>query len=168
MDETALRHVQTIADIEAKAEAKLTAVERISHRIGHLAGNAWFVLINIAWIGGWILFNSLSTDPIDPFPFTFLTLLIAIEAFLLTSFVLISQNLSERQSNLRAALALQINIIAEREMTKMLAGITAITEHLGIPEVLDDDETREMASETDVTALADALDKAADGKPRSA
>jgi uncharacterized membrane protein len=64
-----------------------------------------FVWVHVAWFGFWILINSISGLPhIDPFPFTFLTLVVSLEAIFLSTFILISQNhdtkVSERRNHL--------------------------------------------------------------------
>jgi uncharacterized membrane protein len=46
---------------------------------------------------------------IDPFPFTFLTLVVSLEAIFLSTFILISQNHDTRISERRNHLDLQIN-----------------------------------------------------------
>ncbi len=156
----ALKNVRTIADIEAKAEAERSAIDRLSDRVSEFAGSTWFLVFHVIWFSLWVAVNTLTGKAIDPYPFTFLTFLVSLEAIFLTSFVLISQNHLERQSHRRAALDLQINLLAEAEMTQVLRAVTRIAEHLGIEGVCDDPDSQEMASETDVAALVDAVDTA--------
>ena len=160
----ALKNVQTIADIEAKTEAERSSVDRLSDRVSEFAGSAWFLVFHVIWFSVWVAANTLTAKAIDPYPFTFLTFLVSLEAIFLTSFVLISQNHMERQAHRRAALDLQINLLAEAEMTRVLRVVSTIAEHLGVPGLCDDPEGQEMATDTDVAALADALDMA---KPRT-
>jgi uncharacterized membrane protein len=91
---------------------------------------------------------------LDPYPFTFLTFLVSLEAIFLTSFVLISQNHLESQAHRRAALDLQINLLSEREMTSVLRKVAAIAVHLGIEDDDVDPELRELVEQTDVEAVA--------------
>lgn len=160
----ALKNVQTIAQIEAKTEADRSTIDRLSDRVAEFAGSTWFLVFHVIWFGAWVTANTLTAKAVDPYPFTFLTFLVSLEAIFLTSFVLISQNHMERQAHRRAALDLQINLLAEAEMTRVLRGVSAIADHLGIGGVCDDPDGQEMASETDVAALADALDTEAPGK----
>jgi uncharacterized membrane protein len=89
-----------------------------------MAGTGWFAGLHVVWFAGWIAWNTwlvASWRPVDPFPFSFLTLVVSLEAIFLTLFVLISQNNLTRQSERRAHLDLQVNLLAEQESTKTVA-----------------------------------------------
>jgi uncharacterized membrane protein len=91
-----------------------------------------FVWVHIAWYSAWILVNSLpGIHPFDPFPFTFLTFMVSLEAIFLSTFILISQNHETRLSELRNNLDLQINLLTEQENTKMLRMLERIAEKVG-------------------------------------
>ena len=68
----------------------------------------------------------------DPFPYTFLTLVVSLEAIFLSTFILISQNYETRVAERRNHLDLQINLLSEAENTKMLRLLVAISEAMGI------------------------------------
>jgi uncharacterized membrane protein len=69
-------------------------------------------------------------DHFDPFPFTFLTLIVSLEAIFLSTFILISQNYETRLSERRNQLDLQINLLSEQE-TKMLRILERIAKRWG-------------------------------------
>jgi len=158
---SALRNVQTIAELEARKHANRSAVDRFSDRVSAFAGSPWFLLFHVVWFTGWLVLNRLAPAPFDPYPYTFLTFLVSLEAIFLTSFVLISQNHLEAQAHNRAALDLQINLLAEAEMTQLLRTVSAIADHLGLKELNETTDSREMASHTDIAALAAAVEAAA-------
>ena len=81
--------------------------------------------LNVGWFGG--------VEPFDPFPFPFLTMTVSLEAIFLALFVLASQNRLARQSDMRAHLNLQIDLLAEREMTAVLRLLQDLTAHSGVP-----------------------------------
>jgi uncharacterized membrane protein len=68
--------------------------------------------------------------PFDRFPFPFLTMTVSLEAIFLGLFVLASQNRLARQSDKRSHLELQIDLLAEREMTTVLQLLQDIVRHL--------------------------------------
>jgi len=157
---TVLRNVQAIADLEAQSSAGRSRLDRLSDRVSDFAGSPSFLLIHVFWFSGWITANSVVARPLDPYPFTFLTFLVSLEAIFLTSFVLISQNHLEYQSRRRAAIDLQINLLAEREMTSVLKTVTAIAMHLGIANVGADEELEDLIKKTDVKAVAQSVEVA--------
>src|SRR4029450_11885145 len=155
------RNVQTVAALEARSGAQRNALDRFSDRVSGFASSTAFLLIHVVWFAGWITANVTARNPVDPYPFTFLTFLVSLEAIFLTSFVLISQNHLEAQAHRRAALQLQINLLAEKEMTRVLNGIIAIADRLGIAGVCDDPESRQMATDTNIEAIAKTVEEKA-------
>jgi uncharacterized membrane protein len=151
------RNIRTITRLDAERQARRRFGDRMGYVVTRFASSIWFLLVHAVWFGGWILYNTQSVRAFDRYPFTFLTFLVSLEAICLSSFILISQRHAERAAGSRAALGLQINLLAEEEMTKALAGIAAIAKRLGIHGVGDDPESREMTEKTDVESLARAL-----------
>lgn len=135
------KNIRAIVELERSARANESSVGRMAHRVASFCGTLPFLWLNVAWFAGWILFNTVGSGlHIDPYPFTFLTLLVSLEAILLSTFILISQNEETRLTERRNALDLQINLLSEQENTKMLHMLGKIAEKLGIAD--DDDSTR--------------------------
>ena len=95
------------------------------------AGSALFLALHVAWFAAWIVINvSPGIGHFDPFPFTFLTLVVSLEAIFLSSFILISQKRAALISERRNQLDLQINLLTEQENTRMLKVLGAIANKL--------------------------------------
>ena len=126
------RNVRTIVDLERSARASRSASERIADVVARFCGTLTFVWVHVAWFAAWILFNAWpgGHHP-DPYPFTFLTLVVSLEAIFLSTFILISQNLENKVSERRSQLDLQINLLTEQENTKMLRMLKSIAEKVG-------------------------------------
>jgi len=102
-----------------------------------------FVWVHMIWFGAWVILNVLPGIPhFDLFPFTFLTLVVSLEAIFLSTFILISQNHQTRLSERRNQLDLQINLLTEQENTKMLKLLERIAEKVGA--VTNDDLTLQV------------------------
>lgn len=153
------QNVETVAQIEAAERRRRSAAERVSDALAQMAGTGWFAGLNLAGFAGWIAWNTglLPGPPIDPFPFSFLTLVVSLEAIFLSIFVLISQNTLTRLSERRAHLDLQINLLAEQESTKTLALLERIAQELHIPPPAEGREP-ELAAPTDIRGVVSALD----------
>jgi uncharacterized membrane protein len=80
--------------------------------------------LNLGWFG---------IKPFDP-SFVALQLVTAIEAIFLSTFVLMSQNSLDAQADKRADLDLQISLLAEHEITRLITLVTAIAKKLEIEE----------------------------------
>jgi uncharacterized membrane protein len=153
------RNVEAVAQLEAADRARQTTAERFSDSIARMAGTGWFAGLHVLWFTMWIAWNSgflPGVRPIDPFPFSFLTLVVSLEAIFLTLFVLISQNNLTRLSERRAHLDLQVNLLAEQESTKTVALLERIAQKLDIPLPSD---SGELSAPTDIREVVNTLDR---------
>jgi uncharacterized membrane protein len=143
---------------------KRSTVERLSDRLTCAAAGAPSLIIHAIFFAAWIVINAglvPGVVPFDPFPFPFLTMMVSLEAIFLALFVLASQNRLAKQSDLRANLDLQIDLLVEREMTAVLQLLNDIAKHLDVGTVTTD-QISDLIKKTDVKALADEVD---DGRP---
>jgi len=126
------QNVETILALEKAAKEERTRSDRVAEAIAAFCGSMVFVWVHVVWFGGWILVNVVPGIPhIDPFPFTFLTLVVSLEAIFLSTFILISQNHDTKISERRNHLDLQVNLLSEQENTQMLVMLRAIAEKVG-------------------------------------
>lgn len=82
-------------------------------------------------------------------------MIVSVEGVLLSTFVLMKQNRMQARSDARDHLNLQIDLLAEKEVTKTLQLLRVICRKLDIPEAELDAELREMANTTSVDSLAE-------------
>jgi uncharacterized membrane protein len=107
------------------------------------------VYVHAIWFGLWIPINlHLTPLPVfDPYPFGLLTMVVSLEAIFLATFVLISQNRQASVDAQRNDLDLQVDLLAEYEVTRVLALVDAIADHLGL-EVAKDPELDDLKHQT--------------------
>jgi uncharacterized membrane protein len=158
---TLQKNIDTIMALEKESVERLSAVEHIADKVTNWAGSTPFIIAHIIWFGIWIVINSgliPGINPFDPFPFSFLTLVVSLEAIFLTLLVLMSQNRMTKEADKRAHLDLQINMLDEQETTLILRMVQKITRHLGLDEELDE-SLKDLCEETDVVRVAKTLDE---------
>jgi uncharacterized membrane protein len=137
-DQVTAQNVKMIADLERAAEAGQSATDRVAGVITRFCGSMMFVWVHVAWFAGWIVWNTvLPVRHVDPFPFSFLTLVVSLEAIFLSTFILISGNREGRINERRSRLDLQINLLAEQENTKMLELLREIAAKVGVESTTD-------------------------------
>jgi len=129
------KNTAAIIEMQRKVTEARTLGGRIADAITDFTGSMAFVYVHIAWFGVWIFLNiGLLRIPhfseFDPFPFSFLTMVVSLEAIFLSTFVLISQNRLAAASKKRAELDLQVNLLAEQKATKVLEMLDQITTQL--------------------------------------
>jgi uncharacterized membrane protein len=164
------QNIETIAKLEAEFNRRRTWSDRLADAIGNFTGSMSFVAVHALLIGGWILLNlhpMLGIRQWDPFPFMFLSAIVSMEAIFLSTFVLIKQSRMSRRADDRAHLDLQINLLAEREMTLVLQMLQSVCNRLDVQ--APHGQVNELTAETPVEAVANELQRAMtiDEKPTS-
>ena len=156
----AQRNIEAIVKMEEEFLRQRSAAARIVDVSVDAVGTMPSFLIHIAAFTGWIVVNSgvlPVVRPWDPFPFILLTMFVSMEGVILALFVLMKQNRMSRRADERDHLHLQINLLAEKEVTTMLQLQQRLMLHLGLPEVAGDSEVQQLAEETAVENLASEL-----------
>jgi uncharacterized membrane protein len=85
--------------------------------------------------------------------------MVSLEAIFLALFVIASQNRLAHQSDKRAHLDLQIDLLAEREMTAVLRLLRDIAAHLGLKHSVTDEQLHDLVKKTDIHELTSTLDE---------
>jgi uncharacterized membrane protein len=158
---TIQKNIETIFRLEKEAIQSRSTGEQVADKITRFAGSTPFIIIHAIFFFVWIVMNEgvIPTLKIfDPFPFSFLTLVVSLEAIFLTLLVLMAQNRMTKEADKRAHLDLQINMLGEQETTRILRMVQKIAEHLGIDDEIDE-SIKELTKETDVNQMAQKLDE---------
>lgn len=153
-------NVLKVEKLEAKAKKERTVGEKIAEYVAAFCGSMAFVYIHILWFGLWISVNTVTDFIFDPFPFTFLTLCVSLEAIFLSTFILISQNHETRLTERRNHLDLQINLLAEQESTKTLDLVQRIARKVGIDD--RDPQTEALLAPVDPEKLLEQIKHASE------
>lgn len=153
------RNIEAMRAQRAREEAEASAAERLADRITRFTGSLPFVWLHVGLIVGWVAINLgwvPGTAAFDP-TFVILATVASVEAIFLTTFVLISQNRTAAIADKRAALDLQINLLAEHEVTQLVRLVRAIAEKVGV-EDLSVPELEEITREVEPEAVLEEIE----------
>lgn len=134
INEVIRRNIQNLAEHRRAFERKKGFQEAAVSWISSFMGSLAFMYIHVAFVAVWILINVGAVPGIhgfDPFPFVMLAMMASVEAIFLSTFVLISQNRMAVIADRRADLDLQISLLAEHEITRLIQLVDGIARHLG-------------------------------------
>jgi uncharacterized membrane protein len=157
---SAQQNIETVARLEQQFLEQRSTVDRIGDAVGSFVGTMWFVIVHLAWFSFWFLANSDALPglrPFDPYPFIFLSMAVSVEGVLLTTFVLMKQNRMAKRADLRNQLNLQVDLLSEKEVTKILQMLCAMADHMGLQQEAAEPEILELSQKTAVEALAKEL-----------
>ncbi len=145
------RRLQNIQSFQGKFSHHRTRRQKFADAVTALSGTTEFLIAHAAWFGIWLAWNAgmiPGLKPFDPFPFVLLTTVVSIEAIFLAIIVLVSQNRQSKIADLRQEVDLQINLIAEEEITKLMRMVAGLYKFLKI-DVGEEPELKEMLKPTD-------------------
>ena len=156
-------HVQEHVDLIAKHEqdflARRTRTERAGDAIATFTGSLPFVLLHVVIFAIWIVINtaSASLHHFDPPPFSLLGTILAFEAILLASFILMRQQRIGRRADERDHLMLQILLLAEKEITAVVTMNRQIAGSLGLQKVAKDKDIAQFSEHTSIDDVAQTI-----------
>lgn len=134
-----------IKSFEAKELRKRPFVIRTADWLTSVFGSITFFVFNIVFFVYWM------TSGIDPYPYTLLTTIVSLEAIFLSIIVLMSAQRQSYISTLREELDMQVNLIAEREITKILKLLKILLEKQD--KKFKDQELEEMIQGTNISYI---------------
>ena len=152
------RNIRALLARQQLEDRRKRPSERGADAVTRFTGSMPFVYIHLVLFGGWIAVN-LGVTPLPRFDPSFVILAMAasVEAIFLSTFVLISQNRMQALADRRADLDLQVSLLAEHEITQLVALVTQMAQQMGI-EQAHDPELRELAQDVAPEKVLDEME----------
>ncbi|MFN3791409.1 DUF1003 domain-containing protein [Massilia sp.] len=159
-------HLGTVAEFYARHNQELSPAQRAVERISFFLGSPGYVVGNLVFVVLWIGWNlaapELGFNQWDEPPFFWLQGLIALNAFIISTTVLIRQNRMSTLASQHSHLDLQINLLAEEKNSKIIRMLEELRRDL--PNIRDksDPEADELARPTDTQAVLSIIEDSAE------
>jgi uncharacterized membrane protein len=153
------RNIEALVERRRQENTKKTREEKVADAVTRFAGSMLFVYIHLVLFGIWILWNLgwIGLKPFDP-SFVVLAMFASVEAIFLSTFVLISQNRASIQADKRADLDLQVSLLSEHEVTRMLVLVTQMAKKMDIKDA-NEAELNELAQDVHPENVLDTMEK---------
>jgi uncharacterized membrane protein len=153
------RNIAALVDRRRAEDAARPASEKVADAVTGFTGSLWFVWLHLGLVALWIVVNVgwLPVRPFDP-TFVILATVASVEAIFLTTFVLISQNRMQARADARADLDLQVSLLAEHEVTRLITLVGAIADRMGVAEA-ENPELAELARDVAPERVLDHLEE---------
>ncbi len=134
--------------------------DRIADFLTHYFGTVHFLIFNAIFFTLWIIRNTpwFGFTPFDPFPFGLLTMIVSLEAIVLSVIVLISQNRQSKISDIRQRIEFEVDVRSEEEATKTLQMLHELHSHFGI-KTKHGGDLRRMEKQTDLEGIRRSLER---------
>jgi len=157
-----MNHVQDHIDLIAKHEQEFLAQrsrsEKLGDSVGSFVGSFVFVSLHLLLFVLWIAWNMLpNLHHFDPLPFSLLGTIVALEAIILASFILMRQSRLGRRADERDHLMLQVLLLTEKEITAVLGVDRQIAKEMGLHHLANSAELKELSQHTSIEDVAQTI-----------
>ena len=155
------RNIEALVERRKQEEAEYTHEERFAIRISNFAGSMAFVYVHLAVLVLWVVVNGWGVPGIPRFDpsLTLIAAVASLEAIFLSTFVLINQNRMAAASLKRADLDVQMSLLTEHELTRVLGLVAEIANRLNVKTHIDR-ELEELKQDVTAEAVLDKLENA--------
>jgi uncharacterized membrane protein len=153
------RNIQALQLRRQREDKEAAVEERVAEAITRFTGSMRFVYLHLAIFGFWIVAN-LGWVPVVPAwdpSFVVLAMIASVEAIFLSTFVLISQNRMAAAADKRADLDLQVSLLTEHEITRLVTLASGIADRMGVKTAADAD-LEEIARDVAPEAVLDEIE----------
>jgi uncharacterized membrane protein len=161
LSSSAKGNLELLTSFKDGEDAQISGVQLLIERISAFFGSPAYFAFAVAFIVIWMLANGwgahVGWHPVDKPPFFWLQGLVTSNALLLTVAVLIRQNRMAQVAEHRSHLDLQINLLSEQKVTKILQIVDELQRELTALRGRPDSEVAEMTKPADAHALMQAI-----------
>jgi uncharacterized membrane protein len=153
------RNIDALLKRHRQEENNKTIEDKIADKVTFFTGSMLFVYLHLALFSLWIIWNAglIGLKPFDP-SFVVLAMFASVEAIFLSTFVLISQNRMNEQADKRADLNLQVSLLAEHEVTRLITLVRIMAKKMNIEDA-DDPEIDELSKDVQPEKVMDTMEK---------
>jgi uncharacterized membrane protein len=168
------RNIDAIEQHRREADESRSTQDVIADAITWFSGSMPFVYFHLVFFAVWIVVNLeiAGLPAFDPYPFGMLTTIVSLEAIFLSTFVLVSQNRQAVIADWRSELDLQINLLTEHEVTRLLTLVDAIANKMELDHPHDEAELEDLEKDVAPEEVLNELEERAGnekgGKKREA
>ena len=156
-------NIGTIAEHYERHEQEVSRSQALVEKMSHYLGSPGYVATSVVVIVCWIVWNlgvfEFGYQPFDPPPFSFLQGFITLNAFIISTTVLIRQNRMSKLAEHNAHLDLQISLLSEEKTSKIIAMLEELRRDTpDVPNKVDE-EAEELSHSADTHEVLEAIER---------
>ena len=155
-------NIDAVANIYDWHEQRLSPTQAFIEKASLFFGRPSYLIIMVVFIAGWVAANLAAPyfqrKPIDPPPFSMIEGFITLNAFLITTAVLIRQNRMAKMAERHAHLDLQVNLMTDEKASKILTLLEQLQNELSDGRHARDPEVEELKQPIDAGAMLGAIE----------
>jgi uncharacterized membrane protein len=158
--------VNTVASLRSRAQRLVSRQQRAVEVFTATLGRPATLYAIVSLVATWVGLNLALGRPPDPPPFFWLQGVVGLAAMLTATLILITQNRQTREAEQRSQLDLQVNLVAEQKITKVIELLEELRRDLPTVPNRVDTKADAMKVAVDATAVLAALEDTLDTPSR--
>ena len=159
LSEQVVKNIEKIVGFQAKQEQKLPSHHRLIEKVAAFFGKSEFLYLQLLFFVSWIICSHIAPHLL-PFgfpPFNVQEMGVDTAALLIATGVLVQQNRQNKLAEQRSHLTLQINLLTEQKIAKLIELVEELRSDLPTIRDRDDLEAKIMQQATDPQVVLDIL-----------
>jgi len=156
------QNIQSVAALHERSRGALSESQRRMEQLGLFVGRPTYLIALASFVVLWVLANALGPrlgfSAWDPAPFAWLQGILTCIALLTSTVILIAQNRQAKVGQQRAHLDLQVNLLTEQKVTKLIHLLEELRKDLPMVRDRHDPQAASMQQPADADAVLAALE----------
>ncbi|MHB0990585.1 MAG: DUF1003 domain-containing protein [Burkholderiales bacterium] len=157
------QNIEKVLAFYQREDSKLGPLQRTVELASNYIGRPMFLALLVLFIFSWLFFNidgpRFGWHAFDPPPFVYLQGLVTLSSLLTTTIVLISQNRIAKVEEQRANLELQVNLLSEQKIAKLINLVEELRRDLPMVQNRHDSKAEAFQQPADTDQVLSALDE---------
>jgi len=157
------QNIDSVLEVQKRESEQRSGAHRFVDRISRIIGRPSYLFGLAAFALAWIAINLLAPSwglkPFDPLPFPVLDGILSLAALISTTIILIAQNRQTRIEQQHMHIALQVNLMTEEKVAKIINLIEELRRDLPMVKDRFDAQAASFAKKTDALQVLTAIEE---------
>ena len=157
------QNIQSITELHQHIEDQISPQQRAIERVTAFLGRPRFLFLTLIFVCLWMLVNivldRLKLPDFDPPPFLWLQGLLSLDALLMSTVVLITQNRQDQVAEQRDQLDIQASLLVDQKLSKLIQMVDGLRQSCDSGEGKRDPEAEAMKETLDPHQVLSTLNR---------
>jgi uncharacterized membrane protein len=162
LSENILQNIDSVVELQRREWSATPPSQRHLEALSRVMGHPGYLVLVMVFIAAWIGFNCLAARvgavAFDPPPFAWLEGVLTAIALLTSTVILIAQNYQTKLERQRAHLDLQVNLLTEQKVTKLIHLLEELRRDLPMVQDRHDPQANAMQQRADTARVVSAIE----------
>jgi uncharacterized membrane protein len=157
------QNIESVVALQRREWELVSLSQRRVERVSRFIGRPIYLIALLGIVAAWVVYNSSAAawglKPFDAPPFEMLDGIMSLVALITTTIVLIAQNRQAKLEQQRTHLALQVNLLTEQKVTKLIHLIEELRRDLPMVKDRHDAQAAALQERTDTAQMVSAIEE---------